>query len=67
MKADSIDNIQNILKQHKKQLQQFPIQTIFLFGSFAAEQQSEDSDVDILIRFHSPIGASFIKCCWTFK
>ena len=56
MKANSIDNIQTILKKHKQQLLQFPIQTIFLFGSFAAKQHSEDSDVDLLIRFHSPIG-----------
>ena len=39
------------MRQHKKELQNLGIIKIGLFGSYAREEQSEKSDIDILIEF----------------
>ena len=39
------------MKQQKKELQNFGIVRIGLFGSYVREEQSEKSDIDILIEF----------------
>ena len=47
----SKEYILSVMKQHKKELQNFGIIRIGLFGSYAREEQSEKSDIDILIEF----------------
>lgn len=43
-------DILNFLREHKKELQtNFGIQEIALFGSYARDEQREDSDIDLLI------------------
>ena len=39
------------MKQQKRKLQNFGIVRIGLFGSYVREEQSENSDIDILIEF----------------
>ncbi len=39
------------LKQHKNELRNFGIIRIGLFGSYVREEQSEKSDIDLLIEF----------------
>jgi len=39
------------IKQHKRELQELGIVRIGLFGSYVREEQSENSDIDILIEF----------------
>jgi hypothetical protein len=39
------------MKQHKKELQDHGIIKVGLFGSYVREEQSEKSDIDILIEF----------------
>ena len=39
------------MRQQKKELQNLGIVRIGLFGSYAREEQSENSDIDILIEF----------------
>ena len=39
------------MKQQKRELQNFGIVRIGLFGSYVREEQSEKSDIDILIEF----------------
>lgn len=39
------------IKQHKKEFQNFGISRIGLFGSYVREEQSKNSDIDILIEF----------------
>ena len=34
---------------------------IGLFGSFAKGEQTDDSDIDILIEFEKPIGLKFVE------
>ncbi len=42
-----------IIKAHKKELVSFDIDALFLFGSFAREEESNESDIDILVKFKS--------------
>jgi predicted nucleotidyltransferase len=45
------------LKENKEDLQKrFPIGNIALFGSYARGEETERSDIDILVEFNGPIG-----------
>ena len=43
--------ILSTIRSHKTELKKYGIQNIGLFGSYAREDQSEKSDIDILIDF----------------
>lgn len=45
------NNILNILKTHKQGLSKFGISNLGLFGSYLRNEQSDKSDIDILIDF----------------
>ena len=38
----------------------YPISSIGLFGSIVRDDFTDASDIDIVVDFHSPIGAEFI-------
>jgi uncharacterized protein len=38
----------------------YPIQSLAIFGSFSRKEQTESSDVDILVEFKENIGIKFI-------
>ena len=45
----------HILRQHKPILEErFGVAELALFGSFARDQATEESDVDILVKFNGP-------------
>jgi uncharacterized protein len=45
------------LKAHKPDLQKkYPLANIGLFGSFARNEQTPASDLDIMVEFNGPIG-----------
>lgn len=46
------ENIISTLQSHKSQLLGLGVQNIGLFGSYARNEQSHDSDIDLLIDFH---------------
>ena len=49
------DQVLSILRAHKPALvARFGVADIALFGSFARDQATDDSDVDILVRFDGP-------------
>ena len=49
------DDVLNVLRVHKGILsERFGVTELALFGSFARDQASDDSDVDILVRFDGP-------------
>lgn len=53
--------IEERLRQYKPQLaERYNVGKIGLFGSFARGEQTEDSDVDILVEFTEPVGWEFI-------
>jgi predicted nucleotidyltransferase len=45
------ENILNTIKAHKSELLRFGIHEIGLFGSYVRDEQSPESDIDILIDF----------------
>jgi len=57
-------NKEDIITKLKLELpylkQEFRIKRIGLFGSFANETQSTDSDIDIIVEFEKPIGLKFM-------
>ena len=49
------DEVLNILRTHKPTLaERFGVTSLALFGSFARDQATGKSDVDILVRFDRP-------------
>ena len=51
MKTD-LHSLVNTLRRHRKELEdRFGVKHISIFGSFVREEQTENSDVDILISF----------------
>ncbi|MCC6601487.1 MAG: nucleotidyltransferase family protein [Crocinitomicaceae bacterium] len=57
----SLSSIKNALAKHKEHLSnKYGLNLIAIFGSYGREQQSKNSDVDILVDFKKPIGIEFI-------
>jgi len=53
----NLAEIEEILRAHKEELRQkFGVSSIAIFGSYARGEQTELSDVDILVEFEGPIG-----------
>lgn len=49
------------LKQHKDKLtQKYPLKSIALFGSYARDEQKQDSDIDLLVDFTTPVGMEIV-------
>ena len=44
----------NLLNQIKNFLAQQPVEKAWVFGSFARNDESYDSDIDLLVRFKTP-------------
>jgi hypothetical protein len=57
----SLTEIIASLQQKKANLiEKYPIASIAVFGSYAREEQTLESDVDILVEFSDSIGIKFI-------
>jgi len=57
----TLETIKNRLSEHKRRLSiRYGISNIAIFGSYARNQQTPESDIDILVEFKKPIGAEFI-------
>jgi predicted nucleotidyltransferase len=57
----SLTEIIASLQQKKANLiEKYPITSIAVFGSYAREEQTLESDVDILVEFSDSIGIKFI-------
>jgi uncharacterized protein len=41
-------------------IKRFSVSSIGLFGSYARNEQNEDSDIDILVDFIKPVGIEFV-------
>jgi uncharacterized protein len=50
------DDLLDILQKHKKDLQEFGVKSLALFGSVVRDEARTDSDVDILVEFARPVG-----------
>ena len=57
----SLGQIQQTLSSHKSEFfDLFRVKNLAVFGSYARNEQRNDSDVDILVEFSSPVGIEFI-------
>lgn len=57
----SLSDIKEILKSHKSRLSsKYGLNNIAIFGSYGRGEQTENSDIDILVDFIQPIGVEFI-------
>jgi len=55
-KIYSISEIKETLNQHKKFFEEkYFVENFLLFGSYAKNQQTIDSDIDLLVNFKQPI------------
>ncbi|MCE5295218.1 MAG: nucleotidyltransferase family protein [Chlamydiales bacterium] len=48
------NTVLEIIKNHKSDLTKYHVQSMFLFGSVARDEETIDSDIDILVNFSSP-------------
>ena len=57
----TLQEIKLRLTDHKESLfYNYPIKSMAIFGSFARKEQTENSDLDILVEFNDNIGIRFI-------
>ena len=57
----SMEEIRRILRAHQPELQKrYHVEEIALFGSYARGEQTETSDLDILVTLSAPLGWEFV-------
>ncbi len=61
LSVETTQNITTKLSKLKVRLsERYPISSMALFGSYARNEQTDSSDVDILVEFNGKIGIKFI-------
>ncbi len=57
----SLMDIKSTLSSHKQKLyEKYPIKSMAIFGSYARKEQTENSDLDVMVEFNDKIGIRFI-------
>jgi predicted nucleotidyltransferase len=57
----SLKNIKKTLQNNKLILvKKYGIKDLAIFGSYARNEQNQESDIDILVDFKNPVGIEFI-------
>jgi predicted nucleotidyltransferase len=57
----TLQEIKNTLSNQKSRLfHDYPIKSMAIFGSFSRKEQTDLSDLDILVEFYDKIGVRFI-------
>ncbi len=57
----TIYEIRTVLSNRRNHLfQEYPIKSMAIFGSYSREENTEDSDLDILVEFNDKIGIRFV-------
>ena len=61
LNVETTKNITNKLSKLKVRLKKrYPISSMAIFGSYARNEQTDTSDVDIMVEFNGKIGVKFI-------
>jgi hypothetical protein len=56
-----MNNVIQIIKQHKEELfKKYPLKSMALFGSYSRGDETQDSDVDVVVELNGPIGIKFL-------
>jgi predicted nucleotidyltransferase len=57
-----IETILKILKEHQEGYREkYGVVILGVFGSYAREEQTKESDIDILVKLEKPIGLKFFE------
>ncbi|TXD82408.1 nucleotidyltransferase family protein [Subsaximicrobium wynnwilliamsii] len=57
----SLKDIKTTLEAHKSKLfSKYPIESMAIFGSFARNEETDHSDLDVIVEFNDDIGIRFI-------
>ena len=60
----STDEIRRILRAHQPELKKrYNVEEIALFGSYARGEQTDASDLDILVTLNAPLGWEYVDLC----
>mgnify|MGYP003810297659 CR=1 FL=1 len=55
------EEIRNKIRLNLTELKKkYPIHQFYLFGSYARDEQTESSDIDIMVELEKPIGLNFV-------
>jgi len=52
---------ENLTALKSKLSEDFAVERIGVFGSFARNEQNDDSDIDIIVEFSRPVGYEFFR------
>jgi predicted nucleotidyltransferase len=64
----TLEEIKAILNRHQPALKKkYPIASLAIFGSYTRGEQTENSDVDILVEFNGPIGLRFFDLAYELE
>ena len=57
----SLEELKEIINSHRKELEnKYYVKSIAIFGSYTRNEQTSESDVDILVEFSRPVGLLFV-------
>lgn len=57
----TFEELKGIIQQHKQILEQrYKVKSIAIFGSYVRGEETNESDIDILVEFKEPVGLLFI-------
>src|SRR3972149_424800 len=64
----SKEDILTILRRDLPALrEEYGIERLAIYGSFARDQSSDDSDIDILVDLNKPLGLAFIRLVYRLE
>jgi len=61
------DKVKKILSGNRELLKKYTVRSIALFGSYARNEQKQDSDVDLLVELEEPTYDNFIHLVFTLE
>jgi len=61
------DEVKKILSGNRELLKKCTVKSIALFGSYARNEQKQDSDVDLLVELEEPTYDNFIHLVFTLE
>jgi predicted nucleotidyltransferase len=62
MKMNKVEELKNILAENKEKIREkYGVRILGIFGSYARGEETEISDIDILVELEKPIGLKFFE------
>jgi len=61
------EEVKQILSRNKEILEKYKVKSIALFGSYVRNEQSQDSDVDLLVELEEPTYDNFTHLVFTLE